>query len=391
MSGGPELRQGRWNIWKRRKINPDVPVTFCLSCSQQESTMPIASMKSKIPMPFLQLGLLCLLAGCSPEFVPPQTSPSLPPQLGEYSFVSFDGTRLPLRVWLPAGRIKGVIVALHGFNDYSNFIEGAAPFFTKHGLALYACDQRGFGRSASRGRWSGWQAMAADAATLTALIKGVYPQVPVYLLGDSMGGAVAIVAMAENHPVGVHGVILVAPAVWARSEMPWYQRLALWVAAHTIPWDKVTGQSLKIKASDNLEMLIKLGKDPLVIKQTRIDVLYGLTNLMDRAFAVAGDLKAPSLILYGEKDQIIPRKAIDDFYRRLPFHSRARQQMIIYKNGYHMLLRDLQSAKVLADIVGWIDKRNRSTTTVSARGHLLGQEIFQEERYENSSYNQPAP
>ena len=259
-------------------------------------------------------------------------------------------------MWLPADEIDGVIIAVHGFNDYSNFIKDSASFFNKRKLAIYAYDQRGFGKSATRGRWSGWQAMTDDLATFIAVIKQVYPDTPVYILGDSMGGAVAIVTMAEKSPPDVQGVILVAPAVWARSEMPFYQRFVLWFAAHTIPWEKVTGQSLGVIASDNIEMLRKFGKDPLVIKQTRIDVLYGLSNLMDKAFDSAEGFRATSLILYGEKDEVIPRKPVFYFYERLPLRVQGQQRMILYENGYHMLLRDLQAEKVQTDIVGWINE-----------------------------------
>ena len=288
-------------------------------------------------------------------------SSSSSPHITEHIFVSFDNTELPLRVWLPADEINGVIIAVHGFNDYSNFIKDSASFFNKQKLAVYAYDQRGFGKSRTRGKWSGWQAMTDDLATFITLIKQVYPDTPVYILGDSMGGAVAIVTMARSNPPDVHGVILVAPAVWARSEMPFYQRFVLWIAAHTIPWEKVTGQSLGITASDNIEMLRKLGKDPLVIKETRIEVLYGLSNLMDKAFDSAERFRATSLILYGEKDEIIPWKPVFDFYKQLPLRSQDRQRMILYKNGYHMLLRDLQSAKVLTDIVGWINEQHKTS------------------------------
>lgn len=102
-------------------------------------------------------------------------------------------------------------------------------------------------------------------------------------------------------------------------------------------------------------MLRKLGKDPLVMKETRIEVLYGLSNLMDKAFDSAGRIRASSLILYGEKDEVIPRQPVFDFYKRLPSESLGGQRMILYENGYHMLLRDLQAEKVLTDIVAWIN------------------------------------
>ena len=103
-------------------------------------------------------------------------------------------------------------------------------------------------------------------------------------------------------------------------------------------------------------MLKELGKDQLVIKETRIDVLYGLANLMDEAYAHAERLENRLLLLYGEKDEIIPHAPTLSFYHRLPSRSQDRQRMILYENGYHMLLRDLQADVVLQDIVDWINE-----------------------------------
>ena len=259
-------------------------------------------------------------------------------------------------MWTPEGKLQGVIVALHGFNDYSNFIRNSAEFFAERGLAVYSYDQRGFGNTATRGYWSGWQSMAKDLVTCIALLREKHPETPLYILGDSMGGAVTVVTVTHTDLPPVDGVILVAPALWARSAMPFYQRFALWLAAHTIPWKKVSGKSLDITPSDNIEMLRELGKDPLVIKETRIGVLHGLTNLMDRAYSSAEKFTAKSLILYGEKDEIIPREPVFDFIARLPAESQENQKVIVYENGYHMLLRDLQAEKVMSDIADWISQ-----------------------------------
>ena len=305
---------------------------------------------------WLQIGVIIGLTACSPHFITVTTPQASLPGISEQMFTSYDNTELPLRRWLPSDQITGVIIALHGFNDYSNFIKDSAPFFNKHQLALYAYDQRGFGESKTRSRWSGRQALTEDLATFIRLIKATHADTPLYILGDSMGGAVTIATLTrKDPPPGVNGVILVAPAVWARSEMPFYQRFSLWIAAHSIPWKKVSGKSLDITASDNIEMLRELGKDPLVIKESRIDVLYGLSNLMDEAFGGAEQFRNKSLILYGEKDEVIPREPVFSFYQRLPLRSQGQQQMILYEHGYHMLLRDLQAEIVLQDIVDWIN------------------------------------
>jgi len=307
----------------------------------------------------VMVGIVHTISGCAPQFPAPPDSLSVSSSsLSSAAFISYDGTSLPLRQWLPPGEIEGVIIAVHGFNDYSNFIKDSVPLFNEHKLALYAYDQRGFGSTSTRGRWGGTQALVRDLATFTELVKEWHPRIPVYLLGESMGGAVVIVMMAGEHPPKIDGVILCAPAVWARREMPFYQRWVLSFAARMLPWWRVTGKSLSVTASDNRKMLIELGKDPLVIKETRIDTLYGLANLMDEAYWHAKDFTVHSLILYGEKDEIIPEKAVLNFYRQLPPTARNRQELTTYENGYHMLLRDLQAALVRKDIMAWIEKSN---------------------------------
>jgi acylglycerol lipase len=68
---------------------------------------------------------------------------------------------------------------------------------------------------------------------------------------------------------------------------------------------ELSGNGLDITPSDNREMRDALHNDPQFIKRTRIDAMYGLTNLMDEALAKAENLRVPTLVQYGKKDQII--------------------------------------------------------------------------------------
>ncbi len=296
---------------------------------------------------------LLIITGCSPQYsLPGQHIDS--PRLTGKSVISFDGTVLPIRTWIPEPNPKKIIIALHGFNDYSNFIDSAAQYFNQHGIAVISYDQRGFGKSPHRGKWPGTMPFVQDLQTIIPLVKNAYPDIPVYVLGESMGGAVAIVAMyKDNHPE-IDGIILVAPAVWGRATMPFYQRWALWIGAHSIPWKTLTGESLDIKASDNIEMLKKLGRDSLIIKETRIDTIYGLTNLMDAAYEAKQISAIPTLILYGDNDEVVPKKPIFDVFLD-PVRAKSEHKFLLYKKGYHMLLRDLKSKTVLMDIVSWVD------------------------------------
>src|SRR2546429_124498 len=95
-----------------------------------------------------------------------------------------------------------------------------------------------------------------DAGGLIFL--GLCAGLPVYALGESMGGGVVLTALASAHPPRVSGVILVAPAVWSREDMPLPYRVVLWIGAHVIPGLHVSGEGLHIWASDNLDVLRRL-------------------------------------------------------------------------------------------------------------------------------------
>ncbi len=304
--------------------------------------------------------LVLALAGaaCAPRLAPPgpgSVAPRLDVAAGE--FLTRDGTGLPLRAWLPRGDAppKAVILAVHGFNDYSHAFAAPGHYLAMQDIATFAYDQRGFGKAPHRGLWAGSDVLTRDLVDAARTLQARYPGVPLYLLGDSMGAAVVTVALTGPEPPPADGIILAAPAVWARSAMPMPYRIALWISAHTVPWMDVSGRGLDIQASDNIEMLWALGRDPLVIKETRVDAVHGLVDLMDRALAAAPNLQVPALLLYGEKDQVIPPEPILRFWRDLPAAARPRQRRVLYADGWHMLLRDLQAKVVLDDIVRWIE------------------------------------
>ncbi len=309
-------------------------------------------------LPGLAMAVVAAVLGACAPLVRAPGPPINKPLLTAGGFHTADGEILPVKSWKPArGAPKAVIVALHGFNDYSNFFEAPGTFLAEHGILTYAYDQRGFGAAPGHGLWPGVKAFSDDLRSFAGLVRERHPGTPLFLLGDSMGGAVIMVAATDNEASGVNvadGVILSAPAVWGRITMAWYQRLGLWIGVRLMPGVTVTGQSLNIKPSDNIEMLKRLGRDPLVIKATRIDAIYGLTNLMDRALDRAPDFRLPALILYGEKDEIIPKKPTRLMLERLPRTETGKRRVALYENGYHMLLRDLQAEVTWRDIAHWI-------------------------------------
>ena len=300
----------------------------------------------------LMVGNLFLLA-CTPAIQTPVQAGK--PILGHSHFVAADGAVLPVRAWWPvSGSLKAIVVGLHGFNDYARAFSKPGEYLSKRGIALVAYDQRGFGHAPGRGLWAGADSYIADLDAVVSQLRSSHPGVPVFLLGESMGGAVAIAALTSPAPPKVEGLILSAPAVWSREMMPWYQRAVLALASSTVPDLELTGSGLKIQASDNIEMLRGLGRDPLVIKATRVDAIDGLADLMDVAQHRVGQLSVPVLVLYGAKDQVIPKRPVGAMLKKLA--SRPGVRMALYPEGYHLLLRDLHADQPMADIVSWIEE-----------------------------------
>lgn len=312
------------------------------------------------------------LTACAPRVQPfgmEQAAPEILPDAQSVRMA--DGRILPLRMWEAEGKsTRGVILALHGFNDYSNAFDvppppldgrvekdrqppGFGPYLAAQGYTVYAYDQRGFGAGPLQGIWAGTEALKADVVTMVDLLHDRHPEAPLYLAGESMGGAVVLTTLADNPDLPVTAALLFAPAVWGREAMPFLYPLALDLTAHLFPSWTATGDGLDIRATNNDAVALGFGTDPLFIKQTRFDAMYGITNLMDEAMAAPMRVRVPLLYLYGLKDEVIPRKATLRAAPNLPDLG-VTQRLAVYEDGYHLLFRDLQGLSVLEDVRAWL-------------------------------------
>ena len=297
--------------------------------------------------------LAALLGGCaSARHVGPVADP-----VRDGALLMPDGARLPFRAWLPVGEPASVVLALHGFGDSRDAWELPAPVFAASGVAVYAPDQRGFGETSGRGSWAGTDRLVDDAAAMLAQLRTLYPGRPVFLLGESMGGAV-VMALAVRRRPEVAGYVLVAPAVWGRARMNVLLRGGLFLLSHGTPGVMVLdGGPVRVRASDNLAALRRLSRDPLTLHGVRFDTLRGLVDLMDEALAAAPSMPGPALFLYGGRDEVIPPEATVATWRSLPSAGISRA---FYPTGHHLLLRDLGRATPIADILAWM--REPATT-----------------------------
>ena len=302
--------------------------------------------------------LCCGLAACVTPRVQPVLTDVEQPRLEDDAAVMDDGARLPLRAWLPVTPPRATIVTVHGLNDHSGAFEATGDFLAARGFAVYAFDQRGFGRTSQIGIWAGGDRMADDVWQVARLLRLRHPGIAIYGLGESMGGAVILRALQRHPPGWIDAAVLTAPAVWSRSEMRRYQRLPLHALAHSWRGLKLSGRITGRRPSDDPATLRRLREDPFVIRRTRVDVLWGLADLMDAVTDDAALPGIPTLVLYGAHDQIVPPQPMCTWLEAV----RAAEgwQVALYPSGWHLLMRDLDAARTLGDLADWFAHPGRS-------------------------------
>jgi len=283
----------------------------------------------------------------------------------ESSFSLRDQTTLAYRQWA-ADDPQIVILGVHGFNDYSkSFNALAKDLVTQLHAVVYAYDQGGFGANPKPGIWVGEDRLVDDLREIAHQLRQRHPNLPLVIVGESMGSAVVLRASTETPGLTADKLILLAPAIWGAEAMPWYQRFSLRLFNAIAPDFTFTGrlvQSFGIRPTDDPDVARDLSRDPLVIKEARVSSLYGLTQLMGQALNHPTAFLVPTLVLYGLNDKIIPPEPVCYWLKRLAtvsVHDASKLRLIIYPNGWHMLTRQLEAKVVIQDMVDWIGGAER--------------------------------
>nr|WP_308721356.1 alpha/beta fold hydrolase [Komagataeibacter xylinus] len=298
--------------------------------------------------------LFVMLTACATHEAPAPTPPARHAELARLippdRVVEIAGVgAVPLRLWPAHGPERAVILALHGFNDSRDAWERPAPTLNAAGLSVVAPDLPGFGQTQARGGWVGTDALRRTVSTLVTTIGREHPGVPLYIMGESMGGALAAVMAAQPDAPPVAGTILLAPALW---DLDAGARLTTHLMAAMAPRWRLSGRELPVHvtAADDQLALARLYYDPLTLRDTSTTALAGLTDLMHQAAHASAHMHGPVLVVYGGCDQIVPAAAMARAWRHMPDGTR----LDYIPDGYHLLTRGRAGEKVTADLTGWI-------------------------------------
>ncbi len=280
------------------------------------------------------------------------------PRLGDAVFVADDGARLPLTRWRPEGDPRATVIALHGFTEHGGVFYTLGPSLAAAGYDVVAVDQRGFGRTASRGHWAGRARMVADVRALHRRLRRRHPQRPVHLLGHSMGAALATLAVTGAGAIEPASTTLIAPAFRSWDTLPWIQRVGLRISATLLPGlrpNQSTGRTLaQIQVTDAPRIMRIQATDEHILREVRFDMLAGAMDLMTAARARVDELPQRSLLQLAARDDMVPPRATCGVLARLSRRPPPRPRVALYADGYHFLTRDRQRARTLADIRAWL-------------------------------------
>lgn len=281
----------------------------------------------------LRLGAAAALAGCA--VTPPEPTPT-PPE----------------RVWQPTGPERGRIVALHGFGDHKGAFEGLGRRLAEQGFRVLAFDQRGFGEQRDRLFWPGTEALVAQAREVVTRERARRPDLPLFLLGESMGAAVALLAASGPGAVPIDGLVLVAPAVWGGDSLPPFYRSTMRALAALVPWLRVSGRGLPVRPAEDPELVRALARDPLYLREPRADAVAGLLALMDTAQAAGPALAVRTLLLVPGRDDIVPTRVQLAFAETI---AAPDCRLLLYPEARHLMLRDRGREQIWRDLSAWLE------------------------------------
>jgi len=269
----------------------------------------------------------------------------------EESFEGAGGLKIFVRSWKPVGTARGVVAICPGFNSHSGYYFWVAEQLVSSGLAVYAVDLRGRGKSdGERFYVKTFADYTSDVDLMVNLAKSREPGLPVFLLGHSAGGVVAC-GYTLDHQSELDGLICESFAFQVPA--PDFALAVLKGLSHLAPHAHV----LKLKNEDfsrDPKVVKTMNDDPLIANETQptltVAEMVRADERLKRDFPL---ITLPVLILHGTADKATKPSGSQLFYDTAGSKDKT---LKLYEGHFHDLLNDVDKEVVMADIKGWIDK-----------------------------------
>jgi alpha-beta hydrolase superfamily lysophospholipase len=281
-------------------------------------------------------------------------------QEGKFSGVG--GIDLYYQSWHPQGEVRGILALVHGLGGHSGLYKTIVEYLLPKGYAVYGFDLRGHGRSAGqRGYINTWAEFRDDLQTFLKLIQQQQPGYPIFLLGHSMGGVIALDYTLRyiQDKSALSGVIAFAPSI-GQVGVP-LSRVILGKLLSQV-WPRFSlniGLDFSAGSRDQ-KILDSYTYDKLrhTLATARLSTEFFTT--VDWINSNAEKWQLPLLILHGSADRIALPAGSEIFYQNVTYPDKLR---IEYPGGYHDLHYDINYLEVITDLCNWMDQHLSNVVT----------------------------
>jgi len=239
------------------------------------------------------------------------------PVATEGTLPSADGTKLAYRSW-PAPSAKITFAVVHGLGEHSGRYERFAAGMARHGMATYAVDLRGHGKSeGQRGHVDSWSQWIDDATAFVAHVESE-AQGEVVPLGHSFGGAVMLSTVRAGKLGNAKRFVVSSPALRLKVTVPAWKSSLAGLASRLAPRLAMENEVNPAAVSRIAEVVEAYRTDPLVHSKISSRLYAEWSWAAAENLERAGDIRIPFLILAGSADPLVDPAGSAELHRRSP-------------------------------------------------------------------------
>lgn len=266
-----------------------------------------------------------------------------------------DGVALHHRAWIPEGAPRAAVLVSHGHGEHGGRYGELARHLAQRGVLVHAIDHRGHGRSGGpRGHVDRFGDYVRDLETWRrAVVAKLPPHIPVFLLGHSLGGLIAIRHLQTHPESGFAGAILSAPLLGIAVRAPrWKVALSGFFSRvlPRLPFSNELDPSMLSTAPGYVEAMMA---DELLHPTITPRLYTEMGHAMAAAFESKDSLRLPLLVLAPTGDRVVAPEAVARFASACPGDVDVRR----YEGFQHESLNEAERHRVMDDVTAWLDAR----------------------------------
>lgn len=265
-----------------------------------------------------------------------------------------DGVRLHYRSW-PARAERAVLLVSHGLGEHGGRYAALAEDLAEHGITCHAIDHRGHGLSGGRrGHVARFGEFVRDFESFRAEIaSNLATGTPLFLLGHSLGGLIAIHHLQQHPRAGYRGAILSAPLVGIAVQPPRWKVAVSGFFSRWLPWLPFHSEIETAMLSTAPGYDEAYRADTLLHNTITPRLYTEMVRAIEGAFARQDAIQVPLLVLAPTADRVVLPEAVARFASACPGEVEVKR----YEGFQHESLNEKDRHRAVADVAAWLDRK----------------------------------